>query len=64
MVEYIISRFPGHCPPAHRTDELYDEFGVYKSLPAIPPDIHCNIESTQGDAVEEEEEYRVRAHVL
>ena len=63
-VEYFTSRFPEHCPPAGHTNEPYDEFCVYQSLPAIPPDKHGNIKSNQSDAVEEEEECRIRVDVL
>ena len=54
-MEYFIIRFPEHCPPADRTDELYDEYRVYQCLPAIPHDILCKFKSSATDTEEEEQ---------
>ena len=43
-VEYFLSRFPEHCPPADRTDELYDEYRVYQCLPEIPKQLEIKCE--------------------
>ena len=67
-VEYFITRFPEHCPPADRTDELYDEYRVYQCLPAIPHDILCKFKSsatdTEEEEAEEEEDPKIRADAL
>ena len=59
-----MSRFSEHCPPPDQRDELYDEYCVYQSLPAIPPDVLCNLRSTGNSANEDEEDAKFRADVL
>ena len=46
LVQYFLSRFPQHLP-ADIADDVYDEFRLYQSLPAIPADL--SVQVTEGD---------------
>ena len=59
-----MSRFSEHSPPPDQRDELYDQYRVYKSLPAIPPDVLYNLRSSGNSANEDEEDAKFRADVL
>ena len=56
-VEYFLRRFSQLLPSEH-ADEVYDEFRLYQSLPAIPPEIDTS------QLYEDEERTHIRADLL
>lgn len=56
-VEYFLRRFSQLLPSEH-ADEVYDEFRLYQSLPAIPPEIDTS------QLYEDEERTHIQADLL